>query len=99
MASPMWCEQVSRAPVSSMWVKPDNGRNAGRGQRIRTLRVAGLSIEASRAVYRVDQVAADLVHVLSGEFAFQNVDFSSGRRSGVPPPVSSWMHCAQESAR
>ena len=55
----------------------DNGRNAGRD--------SVFYLEGSRLVHRslagvhgVDQVAANLVHVLSGEFAFQNVDFSSG---------------------
>ena len=55
----------------------DNGRNAGRD--------SVFHLEGSRLVHRslagvhgVDQVAANLVHVLSGEFAFQNVDFSSG---------------------
>ena len=77
----MWCSR-SESALSSMWVKPTTDATLV-GIAYSTLRVAGLSIEASRGVHGVDQVAANLVHVLSGEFAFQNVDLAAatvGRR-------------------
>ena len=57
--------------------KADNRCHAGRDS-VLYLEGCRLSHRSLAGVHGVDQVAANLVHVLSGEFAFQNVDFSSG---------------------
>ena len=57
--------------------KADNRCHAGRDS-VLYLEGSRLVHRSLAGVYGVNQVAADLVHVLSGEFAFQNVDFSSG---------------------
>ena len=55
--------------------KADNRCHAGRDG-VLYLEGCRLSHRSLAGVYGVNQIAADLVHVLSGEFAFQNVNFS-----------------------
>ena len=53
----------------------DNGRNARRNG-VLYLEGRGLVHGSLTGVDRVDEVAANLVHVRSGQFAFEDVDFS-----------------------